>query len=75
MINLKALARFCYATLPGLAAVRFGLTDLAGWHLVKTEFRGLCLIPPVGNGLIVDIGANRGQSIAALRPLRNQISG
>jgi FkbM family methyltransferase len=66
-MNLKALVRFCYATLPGVAAVRFGLRDLAGWYLIKAEFQGLRLIPPVGTGLIVDIGANRGQSIAALR--------
>ena len=66
-MNLKALARYCYATLPGAAAVRFGLTDLAERYSVKGEFKGLRLIPPVGDGLIVDIGANRGQSIAALR--------
>jgi FkbM family methyltransferase len=66
-MKLKALARFCYATLPGVAAVRFGLMDLAGRYLTKPEFRGLHSIPIVGTGLIIDIGANRGQSIAALK--------
>jgi FkbM family methyltransferase len=66
-VNLKAFARFCYATLPGVAAVRFGLMDLAGRYLVKPEFRALRSISPVGTGLIIDIGANRGQSISGLR--------
>jgi FkbM family methyltransferase len=66
-MNFKALARFCYATFPGVAAARFGLMDLAGHYLIKPEFRGLRLTSPVGTGLIIDIGANRGQSISALK--------
>jgi FkbM family methyltransferase len=67
-MNYKALARFCYATLPGAAAVRFGLMDLAGQYLIKPEFKVLRSIS-VGMGLIIDIGANRGQSISALKRL------
>jgi FkbM family methyltransferase len=66
-MNFKALARFCYATLPGVAGARFGLMDLAGRYLIKPEFHGLRSISPVGGGLIIDIGANRGQSISALK--------
>jgi len=35
--------------------------------LIKPEFKGLRSISPVGTRLIIDIGANRGQSISALK--------
>jgi FkbM family methyltransferase len=66
-MNFKSFARFCYATLPGIATVRFGLMDLVGRYFSKPEFRGLRSISPVETGLIIDIGANRGQSISALK--------
>jgi FkbM family methyltransferase len=66
-MNFKAFARFCYATFPGVAPIRFGLMDLTAKYLVKPEFMGLRWISPVGTGLIIDIGANRGQSVAALK--------
>src|SRR4051812_43161387 len=66
-MNYKAIARYCYAAVPGVAAIRFGWMDLAAGYLVKPEFRGIKLLEPIGAGLIVDIGANRGQSISALR--------
>lgn len=67
-MNSKALARYLYATVPGLAAVRFAAKDLMASRLTKPEYRGVRWLS-VGNGLIVDIGANRGQSIAAFKRL------
>jgi FkbM family methyltransferase len=67
-VNAKALARFLYANVPGVAAVRFAAKDLMASRLGKPEYRGVRWLS-IGNGLIVDIGANRGQSIAAFRRL------
>jgi FkbM family methyltransferase len=67
-MNSKAVARYFYANIPGVAAVRFAVKDLAAPHFFKPEFRGIAQLP-IGNGLIVDIGANRGQSIAAFKKL------
>jgi FkbM family methyltransferase len=66
-MNIKALARYCYATLPGVATLRFGIMDLAGKYLIKPEFKGLRSISSLDARLIIDIGANRGQSISALK--------
>ena len=65
-MKAKALARFLYANVPGLAAARFTLKDLAAPYFTKPEFQG---VPHFSfeNGPIVDIGANRGQSIEAFR--------
>jgi FkbM family methyltransferase len=72
-MNAKALARFLYARIPGLAAVRFAAKDLAASYFMKPEFYGLPHLGishlAIGSGLIVDIGANRGQSIKAFRRL------
>ncbi len=65
-MNAKALARFLYANIPGLAAVRFAAKDLAAPYFLKPEFQGVPHLE-IGNSLIVDIGANRGQSIEAFR--------
>jgi FkbM family methyltransferase len=66
MMNAKALARFLYANIPGLAVVRFAAKDLAAPYFSKPEFQGVPLLS-VGSGLIMDIGANRGQSIEAFK--------
>jgi FkbM family methyltransferase len=63
-VTTKAFARFLYARIPGAAAFRFALKDIATTYISKPEFGGLS---HVNDGLIVDIGANRGQSIAAFR--------
>jgi FkbM family methyltransferase len=68
MMNAKALARFLYANIPGLAAVRFAAKDLAAPYFAKPEFQGVPHLS-IGNSLIVDIGANRGQSIEAFKRL------
>lgn len=63
-VNTKALARYLYAKIPGLAALRFAAKDLMAPCLTKGEYRGVRWLA-IGSGLIVDVGANRGQSIAA----------
>ena len=65
-MKTKSLVRFLYANVPGLAALRFGAMDLSASYIHKPEYKGTALLP-IGNGLIVDVGANRGQSIAAFK--------
>jgi FkbM family methyltransferase len=65
-MNTKALVRVLYANVPGLAAARFALGDFLSPYASKPEYVGARLIRP---GLIVDIGANRGQSIEAFKRL------
>jgi len=67
-MNLKAVARYCYANIPGAAAVRFAAKDLTASYFMKQEFMGVKRLA-IRSGLIVDIGANRGQSTAAFRTL------
>jgi FkbM family methyltransferase len=67
-MNHKALARFLYANVPGLAAVRFAAMDLLASNSIKPEYNGILSLC-VGRGTIVDVGANRGQSIAAFKKL------
>lgn len=67
-MNLKAFARFLYANVPGAAAIRFAVKDLTAAHVRKPEFGGIPRLL-IGDGLILDIGANRGQSIAAFKKL------
>jgi FkbM family methyltransferase len=67
-MNAKPLARFLYASIPGLAAVRFAAKDLAAPYLAKPEFQGVSRLS-IGDSLIVDIGANRGQSTEAFKRL------
>lgn len=64
--SAKAITRFFYATIPGLAPARFALKDITASYVTKTEYRGLTLLP-LNEALIIDVGANRGQSIAAFK--------
>jgi FkbM family methyltransferase len=70
-MNYKPLARFFYANVPGVAAARFAAMDLLASYLTKREFGGILHLS-VGSGLVVDVGANRGQSIAALKKFAPQ---
>lgn len=75
-MNLKAFARFLYATVPGVAVARFTAMDLMATYFTKPEFGGVPRLS-IGDGQILDVGANRGQSIAAfkkLAPLSNIIA-
>lgn len=65
-MKTKALVRFLYANVPGLATLRFGAMDLSAAYIHKPEYKGTATLA-IGNGLIVDVGANRGQSIAAFK--------
>lgn len=65
---MKPLARLLYAHVPGLAALRFAAKDLACSYRSKPEYDGLKTLR-IGNGLIIDVGAHRGHSIAAFRRL------
>lgn len=67
-MNVKAFARFLYANVPGAAAARFGAMDLTAAYFSKPEYGGAAWLS-IGDDLIVDVGANRGQSIAAFRKL------
>jgi FkbM family methyltransferase len=67
-MKLKPLARFCYAHIPALAAARFAAMDLTASYFMKPEYQGTLLLS-IGDGLIIDVGANRGQSIGAFRKL------
>jgi FkbM family methyltransferase len=65
-MNAKPFIRFLYASVPGAAALRFFVKDRMAASFAKPEYR------PVGQltterPLIVDVGANRGQSIAAFK--------
>ncbi|WP_424627910.1 FkbM family methyltransferase [Bradyrhizobium sp. SYSU BS000235] len=65
-MKLKAFARYIYASVPGAAAARFAAKDFTAAYVNKPEFGGVPWLD-VGKGLIIDVGANRGQSIAAFR--------
>ncbi|WP_271565988.1 FkbM family methyltransferase [Bradyrhizobium sp. CCBAU 11386] len=67
--SAKAFARFLYARVPGAAQLRFAIKDLVARYVSKPEFGGVSRLGN-GGGLIIDVGANRGQSIAAFRRLR-----
>lgn len=70
-IHAKALARHLYANVPGLAATRFAFKEVTEIVFPKPEYAGVKLIP-VGDSLIVDVGANRGHSIHAMRRFARQ---
>ncbi|MBR1168020.1 MULTISPECIES: FkbM family methyltransferase [Bradyrhizobium] len=72
-MNLKPFARFAYANIPGVAAARFAFKDAAASYLPKPEYRGVTWTARA-DGLIIDIGANRGQSIQAFKRFRPQSS-
>lgn len=67
-MGYKAVARFFYANIPGLAAIRFAAMDANARYFIKPEFRGILRLS-VGQGLIIEVGASRGQSIAAFKKL------
>lgn len=67
-MRTKALARLIYAHVPGTAAARFAIKDLISPYTSKAEYDGVSHLS-VGDGLIVDVGANRGQSIDAFKRL------
>lgn len=71
-MNPKALARFFYANVPGVAAARFAAKDYAASYFSKPEYKGAGKLP-LSDGLIVDVGANRGQSIAAFKRLEPRV--
>ncbi|WP_158255295.1 FkbM family methyltransferase [Rhodoblastus acidophilus] len=66
-VSGKAFARYLYAHAPGAAWLRFALKDIAAYCVAKPEFAGVRALSL--GGLFVDVGANRGQSIAAFRRL------
>lgn len=66
MSDIKAFARMLYGSVPGLAAARFTVKDYLGALCPKPEFAGVARLG-IGQGVVVDVGANRGQSIAAFR--------
>lgn len=66
--NAKAFARFLYARVPGAARFRFAFKDIAAQYVSKPEFGGIVRLA-LGGGQIIDVGASRGQSIAAFRRL------
>lgn len=65
-MNTKAFVRYLYAQVPGLAFVRFRAMDVTASTFSKPEYAGATHID-INTGVIIDIGANRGQSISALR--------
>jgi FkbM family methyltransferase len=65
---VKAIARYLYANVPGVAKVRFATKDRTAAIFSKPEYKGTRYLS-LGRGLIVDVGANRGQSIAAFRAM------
>ncbi len=67
-MRLKAFARFIYASVPGAAAARFAAKDMTASYFVKPEYEGAGFLG-INDGLIIDVGANRGQSIAAFRKI------
>jgi len=69
-MNAKALARFMYARVPGLAPLRFTIKDFASTLVSKPEFEGVSRLRIRRGGLIIDVGAHRGQSISAFRRLQ-----
>jgi len=67
-MNLKPFARYVYGNVPGAAAVRFAVKDIMASRVRKPEFDAVTKFD-IGDGLIIDVGANRGQSIAAFKAL------
>jgi FkbM family methyltransferase len=67
-MHTKALTRHFYSIVPGLASARFALMDLTASWIAKPEYDGVARLK-IGNGLIIDVGANRGQSTAIFRKL------
>lgn len=64
----KPIARMLYAHIPGLAAARYAAKDFSSSYIHKSDYYATDLTK-LGIGLIIDIGAHRGHSIAAFRRL------
>lgn len=67
-MKLKPFARYVYGNVPGAAALRFAVKDIMASRVRKPEFDAVTEFD-IGDGLIIDVGANRGQSIAAFKAL------
>lgn len=63
---MKAIVRTLYAYVPGLALLRFAIKELITSYLNKPEYLGLRYLQ-LGSAAIIDIGANRGDGVAAFR--------
>jgi hypothetical protein len=72
-MNLNPFARFAYANIPGVAVVRFAFMDITTAYFAKPEYEG-AISPTKADGLIIDIGASRGQSISAFKRFKPQSS-
>jgi FkbM family methyltransferase len=70
-MKLKPFARFGYANIPGVAIVRFAFKDMTAAYFAKPEYEGTIWLTKA-DGLIIDIGANRGQSISAFKRFKPQ---
>lgn len=69
----KKLIRTLYGFVPGLATARYTLQDRLPQPFVKEELKGLRLFS-WRDKLIVDVGANRGQCLAAFRRFASESS-
>jgi FkbM family methyltransferase len=67
-MHIKPVIRYFYSVVPGLAASRFAVMDLTAAWASKPEYAATAGLS-IGEGLIVDVGANRGQSTAAFKKL------
>ncbi|MEH2510511.1 FkbM family methyltransferase [Nitrobacteraceae bacterium AZCC 1564] len=65
-MHLKPVVRYLYSVVPGLAASRFAVMDMTAAWAAKPEYAGTSWFS-IGDGLIIDVGANRGQSTAAFK--------
>lgn len=65
-MHLKPVVRYLYSVVPGLAASRFAVMDMTATWASKPEYAGTDWFS-IGDGLIIDVGANRGQSTAAFK--------
>jgi FkbM family methyltransferase len=70
-MNAKPFVRFLYANVPGAAALRFFVKDRMAANFAKPEYRAVGQLR-TDRPVIVDIGANRGQSIAAFKAFSRQ---
>lgn len=65
-MHVKPVVRYLYAVVPGLATSRFAVMDMTAAWAAKPEYAGMRSLS-IGDGLIIDVGANRGQSTAAFK--------
>jgi FkbM family methyltransferase len=67
-MTLGPFVRYLYANVPGIASACATIRDLTAARFAKPEYRPIAQLS-VENPVIVDIGADRGRSIAAFRAL------